>query len=478
MSALDPDPCASRRILALVAGAGVALALGLAGFAAAPGNAQENEGGEVRKDHNSLAPAIGAPSPGQPVSVLGPLDEDPDGFEYVAGELLVSYGSDRAEKARRGNVKESFDGIDAQLLAYEEVKKEKDRKKREGALAAKKRELEAEPGVESVSYNYVQRDLWTPDDYHFAAQAGNDGGQYQLRETVKAPLGWDYPSSRGGSVKIAVVDSGFDETHPEFCTSYTLAGACSGGKVVAQKDFLRDDPYADDEQTSYGHGTRVASIASARTNNANGIAGAAPNAQLMIAKVSDASGRSTIADSTAAVLWAADNGARVINLSVGGGPYNVAYEDALDYAYRTKSALPICAAGGGGADGVGDYTTSLYPAQYASCMAVGSSVGVSKSTFSPYGPYIDVVAPGEALLSAQPRSAGANYSWSTGTSFAAPVVSGLAADVTSRNPSLTAAQVKATIERYADDLGAAGEDDYFGRGRVNFQRAIANAPNQ
>lgn len=455
-----------RQIVVLIAGMALALALALGGPYAASGDAREGGNQNLVAREGASLPPAGA----EPGTTLGLLDKDAEGNEYVAGELMVSFASDAAQKAAKtgaaaaAGVAETYDEIDAQLLVFRDVKGLASSGEREQRLEAVKEKISALPGVESVSYNYVTRQYWAPNDYHWWSKPGNYGGQYQLR-TVHAHEGWNYPRGRGAypggaGVRIAILDSGYDRAHYEF-----------GGKVVAQWDFLRGDGYANDEQTDYGHGTRVASVAAARTNNRDGIAGAAPDAKLLIAKISDKWGGSTTATSTKAVLWAVRNGARVINISSGGGQYDPAYRRALDYAFYKRKVLPICAGGNSGQRTVGPY-----PARYGSCMAVGSSTGATRSSFSSHGAYIDVVAPGEKLLSAQPLSAGAPLAFSTGTSFSAPVVSGLAADIVSRDPSLTGPKIKAVIERNADDLGSAGEDPYFGRGRVNFKRAIANAP--
>lgn len=460
---------AFRQVCVTAVGTALALALVLAlvGWHAKPGSAQEG-GGPSGGAAPENEPKVPSPAGGEP-SPLGRTDEDANGNEYVSGELVVSYASDAAEKAdgrakqdRTARVAKVLDEVDAQLVVSEEVKGIGDRAEREGALAEKKEEIEAQPGVESVTYNYVSRQMWTPNDYYFSPRDGSD--QWQLRQ-ARAPSGWDQTRGRGAGVRIAVIDSGYDNTHAEFAS-----------KVVAQKDFLRGDPYADEEQY---HGTAVASVASARTNNRAGIAGAAPDSQLMIAKVTDSQGYSSIADSAEAVLWAANNGARVINMSFGGTTYNQAFKDAIDYAYLKKNALPVCSAGNTGA-----YTRGTYPAGYASCLTVGASnaAGSGRAPYSSYGPDVDVVAPtGSGVLVAKstriantPQN---SYMLIQGaTSWSAPVVSGLAADVVGRKPSLTGPKIRAAVQRYADDLGPAGRDDQTGYGRINFKRSITNAP--
>jgi hypothetical protein len=413
---------------------------------------------------------------------LGPIDRDAQGNEYVAGELVVSYASDTAEKAAAesvggataGRVSDTLDEIDAQVLSFDNIKREADRAARERALEAARKQLEAMPGVEAVSYNPVQHQQWVPNDPYYRNRDQGYMGK------IGAPAGWDYPNSRGvpasgAPVKIAIIDSGFDPGLRELCWGYDSSTGLCRGKTVAQYDFLRKDPLAYDEQF---HGTAVASVASAATNNSVGIAGASPNAQLVVAKIADRWGNSDAVTAAKAVIWAANKGARVINMSFNGTVYNRELKDALDYAYYKKNALPVCGAGNGGSDGVGDYRTKVYPAAYPTCLAVGSSRGDSKSRFSDYGPYVDVVAPGEGVVIALPTNVSPPYGKIDGTSFSAPIAAGLAADVISRKPSLSAAKVKATIEKYADDLGPAGRDDYTGHGRVNFQRSIRYAPGQ
>jgi thermitase len=472
----------SRRVRVLLVS--IALGVTLASLVVTHA-AQANAQSAVRADGIAPAGHDEAPSgSGEAGGFLGPTVRDAQGNEYVAGELIVSYASDAAERAAarsvdaasfgRGEVRESLGAIDARVFSFGELKREGDPAARWRGLEAAKKRLEAMPGVESVSYNPVQHQEWAPNDPYY-----RNGDQAYLG-AIGAPAGWDYPNSRGTTadgkfVKIAVIDSGFDPSRRELCFNYDASTARCRGKTVAQIDYVRHDYVADDEQF---HGTAVASVAAAATNNAIGLAGASPNAQLVIAKVADKGGNSDAATSAKAVTWAADQGVRVINMSFSSNVYVPALKDALDYAYYKKNALPVCASGSGGSDGVGGYGTKVYPAAYPTCLAVGASAGTARARFSDYGPYLDVLAPGENVVIALPAGREPSYGKISGTSFAAPIAAGLAADVISRKPSLSAAKVKATIEKYADDLGPAGRDDRTGHGRVNFQRAIRYAPEQ
>jgi subtilisin family serine protease len=424
----------------------------------------------------------GASGPAEAVGEpIGPLDKDPNGDEYVAGELIVSYTSDAAEKtavrfisgAAEGRAVETLDEIDARVFSFDGLKR-LDQDTRERVLETVRRQLEAAPGVEAVSYNHVMRQLWAPNDPLY----GN-GGQSYLG-IVKAPAGWDYPNSRGvaangRAVKIAVVDGGFAPKHTEFCTTWNHnTSACEGGKIAAQYDFVRDKPQAYDEKY---HGSSVASVAAARTNNSAFMAGASPSARLIIAKVFDGQGNADVRTISRAIIWSANRGARVINLSFGDDVYDQGLKDALDYAFYEKNALPVCGTGNGSSDGVGDHV-KFYPSAFPICLAVGASNGNSKSRFSNYGSHVDVVAPGENIKCALKWDGRYTYCNFSGTSYSTAIVSGLAANVISRNPSLSAAEVKATIEKYAEDLGPAGRDEYFGSGRVNFQKSIRYAPKQ
>jgi thermitase len=317
-----------------------------------------------------------------------------------------------------------------------------------------------------------------PDYLMHPADTPNDPyvpNQYALR-VMQAPGAWSVTHGLA-SVKIAILDCGIYEAHPDIT-----------GKVVARKDFT-GSPFGTDDQCN--HGTMVAGIASANTNNGAGVAGVGYDTDLLNGKVLleqfDASGHPAGASGSSTwiaggIRWAADNGAKVINLSLGspftptsgtGVACSQTFQDAVTYA-TTKSATVIAAAGNDG-------TTELF--QPASCVGVISVASTDqndvKSSFSNYGPWVSVAAPGSAILGPVnpnlPENNGQAYGSGDGTSFAAPNVAGLAGLVWATRWNTTAQTVSARVLTTADPIvGQTGVA--WQTGRVNAARAVAGPP--
>jgi subtilisin family serine protease len=227
---------------------------------------------------------------------------------------------------------------------------------------------------------------------------------------------------------------------------------------------LNNNVVADD----YGHGTHVAGIAAAQINNAIGIAGMAGGATIMPVKVffPPPNVLGTYEDLIRAMVYATDNGARVINMSLGATSYSLGEEAAVEYAWD-HGVVVVAAAGNTG------HNTYHYPAAHRNAIAVAATdASDNRAGFSTYGDFVDVAAPGSGVYSTL-MSGG--YGSMSGTSMATPHVAGLAALLFSLNPRLTNAQVRALIETNTDDLGSAGWDPYFGSGRINARRALAAA---
>src|SRR5262245_41503672 len=225
---------------------------------------------------------------------------------------------------------------------------------------------EAEPLVRMEALAY------TPNDPEFPKQ-------WNLR-MIHMPEAWE--RSRGKGVVVAVIDSGIAyEDHDEYVQVPDLAGA----RFVAGYDFVHDTDHPNDDN---GHGTHVAGTIAQRTNNGVGVAGVAFEARLMPLKVLDRSGIGNSADIADAIRWAADHGAKVLNLSLGGPGYSAVMERAVAYA-RQKGAVVVCAAGNAG---VGQVS---YPAAYAGAVAVGAVGPDGKlAPYSSWGEALDLIAPG------------------------------------------------------------------------------------
>jgi len=304
------------------------------------------------------------------------------------------------------------------------------------------------PGVVYAEPNYVAYALEvTPNDPLFDEQ-------WALAQ-IEAPAAWDIITGTNDIV-IAIIDTGIDYRHPDL----------DGGRYyVDGYDFINDDSNPMDD---HGHGTHVCGIATADTSNGVGIAGLAWNSRYMGVKVLDAQGAGSYFDVAQGICYAADHGARVANLSLG-GPYPAStLEEAMQYAYDAGVVM-ACAAGNDYGYGV------AYPAAYDEyCLGVAATDrGDRRASFSSYGPEVDVAAPGVDILS----TTGRGYEFWGGTSMATPHVSGLAALVLAQDPALSVAQVFAAIRNSADDVNAPafpGEDNYLGTGRINAYRALTS----
>jgi len=323
------------------------------------------------------------------------------------------------------------------------------------------RSLLADPQVAYAEPDYIYRALATPDDSYYATYQWN-------MPQISAESGWDITTG-SSSITIAIVDTGVDTGHPDL-----------SAKIVAGYDFVNDDSNpADDE----GHGTHVAGIAAASSNNGEGVAGVSWGARIMPVKVLDATGSGPLSDVASGIIWAADHGAQVINLSLGGSSGSSTLEDAIDYAYN-KGVLVIAAAGNSYDSG----NPTIYPAAYDHVLAVGATGDKDeRADYSSTGHFVDVVAPGgnpadnddtnpdHWITSTYWRSSGYSYAQIAGTSQAAPHVAGLAALMLSVNSSLTNDKVEQIIETTAVDLGTAGRDDIYGYGRIDVAAALAAA---
>lgn len=336
--------------------------------------------------------------------------------------------------------------------------------------------LESNPDVEYAHPVYRTRMFDTvPNDTFFSYY------QYNLRNTgatitlsddlsllttsgadIKAVSAWD--KTKGlASVVIAVLDTGVDMTHTELVNKMVSTG----------HDFVNDDADATDDNF---HGTHVAGIAAAETNNNAGIAGVAWNCKILPVKVLDADGNGYYDWMIEGIIWAVDNGAKVINMSLGGTDADAGLEAACKYAYD-HGVLVVAASGN---DGDGENALE-YPAAYDNyVLAVGATdYNDNVASFSTHGPQVDVAAPGVYILSTAPQAYVGDgylpYLFASGTSMACPHVTGFAALLKSVKSWLTPYQMMNVIRFTADDVNAStlpGRDDYIGYGRINMAKAL------
>jgi subtilisin len=263
----------------------------------------------------------------------------------------------------------------------------------------------------------------------------------------------------GKGVKIAVIDTGIAVNHPDI--------KVKGGMCVINSDCHQG--YDDDN----GHGTHVAGIIGA-LDNGIGVVGVAPDADLYAVKAFDYFGQGTTSSITAGVDWAIQHHVDIINLSVTTSTDDQVLKNALDKAY--KAGILITAAAGNDGDSAGSKNSILYPAKYSSVIAVGSvNSRLVRLPFSATGPELEVVAPGENVLSTYPSSLDIvdgkkdGYTSMTGTSMATPFVTGVLADLKEQYKNKSAAEIRQMLQQNAKDLGPAGKDPLYGYGLVQIK---------
>lgn len=335
-------------------------------------------------------------------------------------------------------------------------------------------ELKADPNVEYAESNGIVKPTLAPNDTNYPSQ-------WHLPK-ISAPQAWDIQTG-STSVKIAVLDTGVDITHADLA-----------GRLISGYDFYDNDA---DPQDECGHGTAVAGIIGATTNNSYRVAGVDWNAKIMPLRAlgppqlfdngtpGDPSDdfwtcAGDFADVAEGINYATANGVNVINMSFGGsGDPGITLQTAINNAYNAGVVL-VASAGNSGAPGV------LYPAAYSNVIAVGATDSSDvKASFSTTGPELDVVAPGVGLptldITGGPGSSvggstgyksGDYYDspYFSGTSAAAPVVSGVASLLKAQKPSFTPAQIKDALENNADKVAGMGGQNFteeYGYGRVN-----------
>lgn len=268
---------------------------------------------------------------------------------------------------------------------------------------------------------------------------------------IAAPQAWD--SSIGtNSVTIAILDSGVNINHPDFV-----------GRVVPGYNFIDNNTDVTDID---GHGTAVAGVATASTNNAQGLASPCWNCKLMPVRVAylDATtggARAYFSTIASGMTWASDHGAKVINCSYGSQYTSSTIASAATYV-RNHGGISFASLGN---------ENVLISSNIATDLLQVSATNSSnqKASFSNYGPVVTLSAPGEYILT---TDRGGGYSRWNGTSFASPLVAGVAALVFSTNPTLTGTDVRNILIQSVDDLGTSGKDDNFGYGKVNAAKAV------
>lgn len=380
----------------------------------------------------------------------------PERPEYVAGEILVKFsGEEKAKVVRLPRFKSVEQAIGEYGRRYD---------------------------VEYAEPNYIAHAFMVPNDPYYS---------YQWHFTqIKTESAWDV--SWGEGVKVAIIDTGI--AYEDYCegsrwrqTCYEKASDFAATCFVPGYDFVNSDTHPNDD-SSPGHGTHVAGTVSQSTNNGVGVAGIAFKSCLMPIKVLGSGGSGTYANVADGIRWAADNGAKIINLSLGGSADSQTLKDAVAYAYG-KGVTVVAAAGNDGKNKIS------YPAAYDDyVIAVGATrFDETLAYYSNYGSSLDLVAPGGDLNVDQSgdgyadgvlqqtyensgwRGVSWGYYFLQGTSMAAPHVAGVAAMVIANGVS-GPDNIRQILESSAKDLGDAGRDDTFGHGLLDAATALGTTP--
>jgi subtilisin family serine protease len=313
---------------------------------------------------------------------------------------------------------------------------------------------------------------------------------------------WDIETGEKNPVVVAFIDSGLDYIHPDLARKslWINEKEIPGNKIDDDKNGFIDDvigwnfieknnnPWDND-----GHGTFTAGIIAAAINNNEGIAGISRGVKIMPLRALNFLGRGSSSDIVEALVYAADNGAKIINVSIEQleSHKSRALQWAVDYAYR-KGALIVVASGNQGQD-----TAAISPSGLAHVITVAATDHQDKRMgFSNWGKYVRLSAPGEEILSLRARrtdflvmagskqyQAGraffgpeAKYYHATGSSFSAPFVTGVASLILAKNPKLNPDQVQRMLLMSADDIESPGWDQLTGYGRLNARKALEAEP--
>ena len=319
-----------------------------------------------------------------------------------------------------------------------------------------------------AGYNTTQNSSVVPNDPSFSNQwglrntgqtiggvAGTSGGD------INAVNAWDITT--GTNVIVAIVDSGMPLGHPEF-----------SGRLVQGYDYANNDNDPTDDQ---GHGTNVGSIVGAKGNNGSLMAGVNWNCRLMPVKILNSSNSGQYSWFASGIIYAVDNGAKVLNMSVGGQSFSQAMADAVTYAFNNGRIVVACMMNN-------NNNVTYYPAGLSNVIAIGAinnrmfrAVPFCWGGGSSYGPHIDFAAPGEMILGLVYNNPNTTSYW-CGTSQATPMTSGVISLLYSVNPSLTYNDVYNALKNSArDQVGPASEDtpgfdNYFGWGLIDSRGAL------
>lgn len=431
----------------------------------------------------------GGPVPATADSGVAAHSQSPEALGYFPGQVLVKFrDASRIPTLRSAQTLPQLKSLGLHAMDIHGSVEGLVTLKLTGDVFEAVEHLRQDPAVEYAEPSYVRYLQQVPNDPLFPQQKN--------MEMSRAPLGWDLRTDAPG-VKVAVIDTGVDPNHPD------LAGVLVGGGMLNTRSD-QGGSSADDS----GHGTAVAGVIGALGNNGQFVAGSVWDADVLpIRSCGTQSLICTIPDEVEAIDIAIAQGAKVINLSLGGFSSSITEENGVKRAH--DAGLIVVAASGNGIGGEGQLgkfdggsleENIFYPAGYDDVIGVGSVdpvpdpenlTGIKKSKFSNYGDMVDVVAVGSSVVTLAPSSEvsapifrcdpGACYyeqkvGQISGTSFATPLVSGLAAALIAQFPDASPDDIRAIITSTARDIGTQtpeGRNDEFGYGLVDFFTALS-----
>lgn len=409
--------------------------------------------------------------------------------DHVPSEILVKFKagtalSDRMQAHARAGV-DTLSEIRA--LGVQRV-----RSRRGETTEALLQRYRSDPRVEYAEANVIFHARVIPNDSSFSDlwglhNTGQSGGTVDA--DIDAPEAWDGQIGSSGVV-VANIDSGVDYNHPDLVANmWTNPGEIAGNGIDDDNNGYVDDyrgwDFANNDNNpfdDYGHGTHVAGTTAAVGNNGVGVTGVSWQSKIMSLKYLNGAGSGTSLDAAEAIVYAADMGAKVANASWGchgSGCFSQVIEDAISYA-NTAGMLFVAAAGN---DGTNNDVTIDYPcvSTQPNVLCIASTTRTDqRSSFSNYGATtVDLGAPGSAILSTVPVGAcpycdPSGYIFASGTSMAAPHVSGAAALIASQFPTYTVAQVRDAIVSSVDPLASLSGITVTG-GRLNIQKALLSS---
>jgi hypothetical protein len=371
------------------------------------------------------------------LAALAALATGASAQDYVKGRILVKFKEsaspmeiDRAVGNVKGKMKLEPAGDGVAIIELPANANEK----------AQANAFRNRADVEFAEPDYIYQASFTPND----PQLGSQWHHAAIHDTEA----WDRTQG-SASVVIAILDSGVMSSHSDLA-----------GQLVPGYNFYDGNTNTEDV---YGHGTMVAGMAAAATNNSNGIGGVGFNCKLMPLRVTSTAGSASASNLAAALQWAADRGVRVANISFDASSSSTV-TNAAQYFVNKGGVVTMAAGNSSTFNSMGDISAVL------NVSSTNSGDGISG--FSNTGNLIDCAAPGEYVYTTYWNG---GYTGANGTSFSAPIVAGIAGLMFAANPNLSGAQCADLLRKSGDDLGAAGWDPAYGYGRVNARKAVEAA---